>query len=328
VLHARILIEMDRLETALKALDKAIELDEECAEAHYYEGIVYERFVRFEQAMEHYDKAAQLDETNPQYRLAAAEMLIQMDRIDDAEKELQAGMTTFEHNAGFRQTLGHIAMMRDEPKKAVDLFGEACILAPADQGLMEDLARAQMEAKDFADAEYTLRRLTDGDSGGEDRRDLKFMRARCLTEIDRPVEARTLLLQLTGDSRGSQDVGAWIELGAVSLVLDEDYRLRQCAQRVIALAPHRAEGYMMMATCQHRAGKTSEAIQTLAKAMPVSDDRASLAVMQGALYYDIGREREAMAAANLALRENPADARAKELLERSSARVADVPVTE
>lgn len=330
VLRGRILIEMDRLEEALKSLDKAIEVDPKNADAEYYEGIVYERFVQYDEAMSHYEKAADLDDSNPQYRLAAAEMLIQMDRIDDAEKMLKAGLSTFEHNAGFRQTLGHIAMIRGETDKAVQLFGEACLLAPADQGLMEDLARAQVKAKKYADAEYTLRRLMDLDSN-KDRRDLKYLRARCLMETDRPVEARSILLDLTGDAHGSKDVGAWIDLGQVSLLLNEDYRLRQCAQRVMALAPHRSEGYMMLAMWQHRIGKTDDAIRTLSKAMSVSDDPASLAVMEGALYHGLGRESEARAAARLALRQDPTDARAQELLERvdhSSARVADVPVTE
>lgn len=325
LLRGRILIEMDRLETALQALDRAIEVDPQNAEAHYYAGIVYERFVRFERAMERYQRAAELDGSNPQYRLAAAEMLIQTDRIDEAEATLKAGMSVFEHNPGFRQTLGHIAMMRADAPEAVRLFGEACLLAPADQGLMEDLARAQIAAQKFADAEYTLRRLSDMESQ-VNRRDLAYLRAKCLMELDRPVEARSILLELTQDARGSGDVDLWIELGRISVILNEDHRLRQCAQRVMNLAPRRSEGPIMLASWQHRTGKTEEAIRTLGKAIAVSDDPASLAVMQGALYRGLGRVNEAREAARLALRHDPADARAQRLLGKT--RVADVPVTE
>ena len=330
VLRGRILIEMDRLETALEAFENAIDVDPENAVAHYYQGIVYERFVRYERALESYVRAAELDETDPQYRLAASEMLIELDRIDEAQEALEEGISTFEHNPGFRQTLGHIAMMRDDPERAMRMFGEACLLAPADEALMEDLARAQIEAARYGDAEYTLRRLIDM-RAKVDRRDLKYLRARCLMEIDRPVEARTLLLELTEDDRGGQDARAWIDLGHVSLTLGEDYRLRQCAQRVIALAPTRSDGYMLLAMWQHRAGGTEEAIGTLDRGLRVSDDPGSLAVMQGVLYRDLGRQSEARRAAELALRHDPADARALDLLERlrrSGARVADVPVGE
>ncbi len=238
-------------------------------------------------------------------------------------------MATFEHNAGFRQTLGHIAMMRGEIEDAVRLFGEACLLAPADDGLMEDLARAQIEAGDFADAEYTLRRLLGMDSELE-RRDLKHLHARCLIELDRPVEARATLLELTADPRDANDVRVWIDLGHVALMLGEDRRLRQCAQRVTALDPARSDGHLMTAMWLHRTGRTEAALETLKRAARLSDDVAPLAVMRGVLYHELGREKEAMAAARLALRHDPADARARQLLDRlrSGARVADVPVTD
>lgn len=354
VLRGRILIEMDRMSTALASFDQAVELVEEQnaeaaktrpsdavgparpdlvdehAAAYYYKGIVLERFAEYDRAGAAYLEAATIDDADPQYRLAAAEMMIQQGDVDEAERLLRDGMATFEHNAGFRQTLGHIAMMRGDVDVACRLFGEACLLAPADAQLMEDLARAEIEAERYADAEYTLRRLIAMDAK-LDRRDLKYLHARCLIELDRPVEARTTLLGLAEDAHGSKDVRVWIELGRVALILNEDRRLRECAQRVTALDPARSDGHLMMAMWLHRTDRTEAGIETLRRAMRLSDDPVSLAVMQGVLYQEMGDHSKARASALLAQRIDPADARANALLERinrSSAVVTGVPSTD
>ena len=57
--------------------------------------------------------------------------------------------------------------------------------------------------------------------------------------LDRPVEAREILIKLTSDQAGSKDVEAWIELGNVSYVLRDQNRLRMSSQRVLSMAPAR-----------------------------------------------------------------------------------------
>ena len=328
VLRGRVLMEMDRLEYSLASFERAMEVDPEGHEAPYYRGIVLERFTRHEQALEMYRLAATLDETNPQYRLAAIEMLISLDRVAEAEEALREGMLDFEHNAGFRQSLGHVAMLRGDTAEAMELFSQACLLAPADAALMEDLARAQIAEAQFADAEYTLSRLIRMEHEAE-RYDLKHLRAMCLLEIDRPVEARTILSELTSDDRGQTNVQAWVDLARAAMMLEDERRLRTCAQRVMALAPRRPDGYLLMAAYHRRAGNSDLAIAALERGVRVSDEIGDLAFTLGVLYHGAGRDADAMHAARLALSVDPTDARARELLDRvgvSSPRVADVPV--
>ncbi len=266
VLRGRIMIEKGDLENALLCFQKAEALKPEIVEAQYFMGIVYERFTQNEDALKHYLKAGELDPSNPQYAVAAAEMMIDLDRVADAEAYLAKQQPAFEHNAGVRQTLGHIAMLKNDMPEAVRLFNQAHLLAPDDTVVLEDLIHAQIATGAFGEAQYNIDTLLKA-PGGKDRRDLKQLQARCLLNLDKPVEARELLIQLTSDSQGQKDVEAWIELGNVAYVLKDNARLRLSSQRVLALAPSRAEGFTLKALWLRRQGDLAGALDSLNKAV-------------------------------------------------------------
>lgn len=317
VLRGRILIELGRLEEALLTFDKALEIDTESHASNYYKGFIYERFSQFDPALVNYQQAAKLDPSNPQYVLAASEMLIDLDRLDEAEALLGTNKSIFEHNAGVRQTLGHIQMMRENHAEAVTHFSEASLLAPDDTSIVEDLTRALVASGRFGDAESNLRRLTANDSKFE-RRDLQHLRARCLVEIDRPVEARDILTRLATGPQGSSDVTAWSELADLSLKLKDKHRLREAAQRLIALAPASSGGYVFMALFQRETGKAELAAKTLIKAVELSPKDPAPALLRGMILADLGRREEASRSFALALERDPTNADALRMLRNAS----------
>jgi len=260
VLRGRILIEQSDLEGAIASFQHAETLDPKNVEAQYYQGIVFERYSQSEKAFERYGKALELEPSNPQYAVAAAEMLIDMNRLDEAEQFLESRKSSFDHNAGVRQTMGHIAVLRGDYAKAATLFNDARLLAPDDSGILEDLVQAQIAVGRYAEAEFNLTRLlkVPENSG---RRDLRQLQARCLMALDRPVEARDMLVSLTSDDAGMKDVEAWIELGNVSFVLRDFNRLRMAASRVSALAPMRFEGPLLRALWHRQQGDLTSALK-------------------------------------------------------------------
>lgn len=296
LLRGRILMEMGRLETAMSAFDRVVELEPDNAEAHYFKGIVFERFSRTADARASFEKAMEADPTNAQFTLACAEMLIEQGELDRAKQLLTDGAVSFEHNAGVRQTLGHIAQMEGDRLTAVRYFHEAHLLAPDDLNILEDLARAQIGAERWAEAEYSLRRLIDAHGRQEEglaRRDLIHLRAMCLMEMDKPVEARALLRGLTRDAQGSADVEAWIGLGNVAAVLENQPELRQCANRVIALSPRRHEGHLLLGLWAMRAGENQRAIDALNRSVQLSRDDSAPAILLSAAYREAGDTRRA-----------------------------------
>lgn len=309
VLRGRILMEMGNLEAAGVELAKAEALDPTFVEAQYYQGILAERYLRREDALARYQAAAKLDPSNPQYALAAGEMLIDLSRLDDARAYLTEQATAFQNNAGIRQTLGHIALMQEDADQAVENFKQARLLAPEDKGIQEDLASAYVRQGAFADAERTFASLAASPEYST-RRDIQLMRAQCLVKLDRPVDARTILLDVTRDSEGATDVEAWIALGNVSYMLKDINRVRQASSRIVALTPRRSEGHLLQALYFRQANQFARAEQAAAKAVelkPGVESYTLLALIQQDLgkaqlaraNFDLARQAEADNAANI-----------------------------
>jgi tetratricopeptide (TPR) repeat protein len=308
VLKARILFEQGRLEAAMLALDDALKIDPLEVQAHYYKGLVHERFTHFELAHDSYMKAREIDPGDSQYAVAAAEMLIQLDRLDEARAILEEDRQRFSHNAGIRQTLGHIAMIEGRHADACELFNEATLLAPDEHMLREDLIHAQLAAGRYADAERNLRIVLDRLSTQHDapeRNDLRMLHAQALIALRRPVEARTILLEMGGKEGSKADVQVWIELGNIALMLDDDFRLREAGQRLVTMAPYREEGYVMLAMFYRRQGNPQEALATLDRAIRMVARPVDAPVLRALILTDLGLVHEARKTLYDALERNP-----------------------
>jgi len=291
VLRGRILMEKGEIDAALTSLTKAQALDPSNPDPAYYLGIAFERIQQSDAALSQYQKAADLDPANPQYAIATAEMLVDLKRLDEAQHFLESRGATFEHNAGVKQTLGHIAMMKGDAQTSVTLFSQAHLLAPDDTAITEDLIRAQIASAMYGEAEFNLAKVLREDSEFQ-RRDLQHLRARCLVEVQRPMEARELLLKLTRGDAGQADVQAWINLGNVAYSLNDPIRVRQAASRVVAIAPKRVEGHLMQGLQLQREGRFEEARLAFIKAVEVEPSARTL-IMLGMVDQKLNRTDEA-----------------------------------
>ena len=270
LLRGRILLEMGRLNDALPSFKRAIELDEANAENYYYRAVAHERMSKRDEALKDYRKAFELKPDEPMYAIAAAEMLIEGGKLDAARSLLGGESESLRYSPGVHQSLGHIAMMQKRTEEAVDHFAEASALGSQSPALLEDLARAQIAAGRFSDAESTLARLSALPDMSA-RRDLQHMHARCLLELGRPVDAREILLALTSDPAHANDVEAWLRMADVALILGDERQLRTVADRLIAIAPDRAEGYMCLAMWQKRSGDLPAALRSAQRAVDRSE---------------------------------------------------------
>ena len=320
LLRGRVLLEMERLEDAVAAFDRSFELDFTNAETPYYRAIVYERLGRTDEALADFALACELDAGNAQYVLAQAEVLIDRGERSAARELLYGARTHFEINAGIRQTLAHIALMDGDEAEALKLFEEASLLAPNDPAVLEDLIRTQIKAGRFADAEINLNRILGiANPKAPARRDLMHLHARCLLELKRLPEARQVYTTLTRGSDGAADIEAWIGLGAIAELLDDNVRLRDIASRLLAAAPDRYEGYYLLAIAQHREGKSEDAVRTLDRAIERSRGANAPMRLKTAIYWDLGRKEDARRAVVAALAADPTDEHSRRFLDRLNA---------
>lgn len=293
VLRGRVLSERGALEESRRSFLTAESLDPANVEAQYYLGIVYERFSQPDEAMNRYKRAMDLDRANPQYVVAAAEMLVAQNKLEEADSLLVERRSDFEANAGIRQLQGQIALLRSDPAAAARALREASMLAPDDHNIREDLARAQLVAQQHSDALITLDRLLSIEANRQ-RRDLRSMRAQALIGLDRLGDARTELVNLTSDQAGTRDAAAWFELGKLCARMNDLDRLRFAAGRVVSLWPNRYEGFMLRGMHASLSGDTKAAIQHLDRAISLTSTDARPLILKAVLLEETGRTHEAV----------------------------------
>lgn len=303
LLQGRILLEMHRLEHALHAFDSAVEIaqsrgqrasstDTSLQQAHYFAGIVFQRWSNHEKAHERYFQAATIDPSNAQYLLAAAEAKIAVGKYDEAFDLIAPRLAYFEHNAAMRHLLGHIALLQGDAAYAAQQFTQARLLNPDDPMLAEELAWAQYAAGKYAHALESLQQLSVMTRGRERRVDLVHLEARCLLHLERHVDARALYMELTRLSPTDPEV--WIELGALAWELGDQRRVAESATRIISLAPNRFEGYALRGIYFRDNGRLSDAENLLRQAANRSPNNALPHLLLAQVLEQSDRHEEAL----------------------------------
>ena len=272
LLHGRVLLELHRLDEALAAFESAVEQDEAMADAQYFMGIVHQRWSEDEEAFEHYLKATELDDTSPQYLLAAAEALVSLGRHEEAKALMHGRLKKFEHHPAFRHLLGQIAQLEGDRESAARLYEEASLLQPDDMQLLEELATAQFLAEQVPACLDTIQLLESSEHALN--KQMTLLKARCMMQFERYTEARVLYRELR--STTSNDVHIWEEWGWLAWLLEDQRGLEEAGQKVTMLAPDRSAGWVMLSVIDRTRNALPAAEAHLQKAVEC-DDADSLA---------------------------------------------------
>lgn len=313
VLKGRIQIEMGDLGNALKSMRTAATLDPEDSDAQYYLGVIFERINESEQAYTHFENACEFDDYNPSYAVAAAEMLIDLHRVEEAKIYLGT-IPMAENNAGIRQSLGHIALLELDYLTAVKFFNHARLLAPDDEGIMEDLIHAQMLAHQFGNAESNLALLLKK-SHNSDRRDLKVFHAKALINTGRPVEARSIYQELLSSAEGKSDVDSWIGLANASFVINDMRTVRKAATRIVALRPSSHEGYLLYSMYHRQAKDYRSSLASIDKAIARAPMDAGIHAFKALILNDLDLHSRAFASIAQAVKLEPGNPRFVQMLD-------------
>lgn len=316
VLAGRVAVERDRLERALHLFQHAIEVDSELAPAHYYRGLVLQRWRRYESAATSYRKAYKLEPDRPAYLLALGEMLVALDRTDEALDLLQSKLTYFEHNVGLRVAIGQLYAITGDHDQAAMFLNEAHLLHPDDHQIQEDLAIAQLTAGKYESAIRHLLELTQKPSH-RNRKDLAHAMAKAYLEVRNTAAARAIYLRL---ARDKSDDEAWIKLGELAWSAGDTLGALSAAKHVMGLAPHREEGYLLAGMVWQERGQFQEALRMYQKGAVQVPTSATSVLMRGLALEKAGQIEEAANAYREALHRQPDDIRATALLAKLRSR--------
>jgi tetratricopeptide (TPR) repeat protein len=272
---------MGRSEEALAANDKCIVLQPENVEYHYHRALILERRGKLEEALLALDEVDRLEGDAVRATLQAVELLVDLNRIEEAKDRLAGLSESQAQDAGVLQAQAHLALIEGDVDGAERLFTDAIVLDPQDPALREDLCRVLISSKRFAQAEFLLRWLSEHPLT-ENRTDLQFLRASCFLELDQPVEARTLLLKLS-EGDGSVDYDVWSRLVDVAVLLKDEHLLDRASARLLRLDTRRPEGYLARAWHLRQKGLTKDALAILEQAPSALDQNDTLMALKAAL---------------------------------------------
>ncbi|HWB20976.1 MAG TPA: tetratricopeptide repeat protein [Phycisphaerales bacterium] len=322
VLQGRIQMEQHMLQDAQTSFNKAVEKDPKNAEAHYYAGIVYQRWSDDEQAYSNYKQALELDPNNISYVLATAESLIALGELDAAKQVVEPRLKYFENNAAMRQILGQVALLQNNPQEAVNQFTQARLDRPDDMALLEELMWAQYRAELYSACLESVTSLIDHTQNS--RPDYSMMQARCLTHMGRQPEARNVYVRISRETPA--DPAVWSELGVLCWDMGDWNRLSSCGQRLITLQPDRYEGYLYSGLFEQQRGNTDKARELFEQAAKRDTDSALPHMILGQLLQNSGDLVAARSAYAKAVEIEPNNSDAKALYQQvSDQRVTNVP---
>ncbi len=310
-LAGRIMIEKGSLELAHKFITRAIELEAEGGNAQYLLGVVHQRWRQYDRALECYEKAAaeQIDDLSG--LMAASEMLVKLDRSEEALSKLSGVLRHNEHNSALRASIARIHMMHRRYDQAVKWYRQAQLLSPDDPLIGEQLGLAELAAGNHLEATYQLGRVLKHEEAKQ-RTDLKLALVDCYLATNNPAEAGRLCLDLT---RAEPDhVDAWVRLGQAAFLLQEDLTLGRAVARLNALAPDRYESHLMQGMMAQRQADDVAAAAHYTRAAQLAPDQAIPWLMQGMALERTGRIHQAEAAYRHAATLAPNDPRPRTLL--------------
>ena len=304
VLSSKLAIESGQLELAERELAEARKINPKDAEAEYLSGVVYQRWQQPQRAFEHYSAATVLAPDELSYLLAMSEMLVAMDREEEALRLLQDKVVYFEHSAVIRDAVGLLLVQFKKHSEAATIFREASILDTNDLTIVEHLGFALLECGQYREAIEPFKKLLRNANYAK-RSDLYLALGRCELETGKLRDARSSFEQSAQLNSSSPSV--WLGLTRVSLQQGDVKRAELSIKRALAIDPARSETRLLMGYVRLRQGKTQEALQSFQRAAAL-DSRDTVALcMVGYSLQQLGRNNEALQYYAQALRIKPGD---------------------
>lgn len=311
VLSGRIAIERGQLERAFHLLNQAIEIAPSKPDGHYYQGIVLQRWQRYDAALDQYRQAHELEADNVGYLLAMGEMLVATERLGEAKQLFESKLVYFDQNAAIRVAIAQIELMQDRPEQAAHMFREASILQPEALQIREDLAFAQLAAGDSDAAIATLRDLIHQPEY-VDRDDLQRLLAEAYMEAGRAGEAREIFLKL--GRRDPSDVDAWIGLAQAAWQMEDVSATLYASDRITRLAPRRHEGYVLAGLSLQKKQQWADAARMFDQAVKIDPRDTEFILLRGFSRQHAGQPQLAAADYQHVLKLDPTNERAQRLL--------------
>ncbi|HEX8521802.1 MAG TPA: tetratricopeptide repeat protein [Tepidisphaeraceae bacterium] len=311
LLSARLAIEQGQLEVADRELSAARKVDAKNAEVDYLSGVIYQRWQKLETAYEYYHSAAEKQPAELAYIMAKSEMLVAMNREEEALKFLQEKVAYFEHSAVIRDAVGQLLVHKGQYKAAAEMLRQSSILAPDDFTIREHLSLALYLSEQWLSASEQLARLTSNEKYAK-RADLWVTLGECQMQLNNPRAARQSFEQAT--QLDPNMASAWLSFGRAALQSNDFRRADLAARKAVSLEPDNGQAHLLIGYLRLHEGKGNEALAAFRKASALDQQDTVSLCMVGYAMEKTGRASEAVKYYAKALKIKPNDELATKLM--------------
>jgi Tfp pilus assembly protein PilF len=311
ILAAKLNIEQGKLEPAENQLAVAGKLDPKNPEVDYLHGVVLQRWQQPQKAYEAYDAAVQKNPQELAYLMAKSEMLVALDRTDEALAVLQAKVVNFEHSAAIRDAVGQLLVEQGKYTEGAAMLREASILASEDQTIREHLGFALYFAKQYSEAAEVFARLLKTEERAK-RADIFAALGECQSQLGQLRQARESLASATQIDQSS--CGYWLALGRITSQLGDLPRAEIAARKALSLEPANSEVHCLIGYVRLREGKLPQSLSAFRMASQLDASDTVSVTMQGYVLQKMGKHDEAVQLYAKALRMKPGDELANRLM--------------
>ncbi len=322
LLLARCHIEQGDLRAAVVAVEQSSALGNESADLAYTRGLIAEQQRRYDQALEHYARAASIDSTSVDYVAAVAEILIALGRVGDARSLIDEHVAAFDHDPKLLLLRAGACNMLDDLEQSAEDYAGLFATIGDNPWVAEQYGLTLTRLGRYAESLAVLRPLLDGGdsswgvSGPGRPPSSAVIRgvATCYLGLANPRAARSLLDEHV--QRNPEDARAWWLLAETSIGLNDAATTRRCLERGRRLAPDLPQWNMLRAYLAWNRGDLSVAGSILESTLSTHPDHAPAHCFLGEIRDQADALQRARAHYEAALRVDPDNPWARARLQR------------
>jgi len=304
LLLAKVMIEKGRNVAACAELEKALEHSPELPEAFYLLGVAQERADKLPESLEAYRRAYELDQSNLAPVCAIAEVLVRMGRTREAQ--LHDEVDLFELG-------GRLAMMAKEYDKAASYYQRALDVDVANRFYRERLGRAQYLAGMYAEAVDTLESFLRDPYGREPSPWVHATLGDCYMAMSKPSHARQAYQHAADKLKSSAAIRASL---AKAILAERQYaRAAVTAKEALVMDTQCLDAALVLGYALLLDGQANVAVRELTAAAADHPEDSTLWCLLGRAYDAAGDREKAVKCYTTALRADPTNALARELLD-------------
>lgn len=277
-LLAKVYIEQGEYDAAIVELTTVREATPTSSRVHYLLGVALEKRGKFEEALQRYRHAYALDDSSISPVLAAAEVLVAMSRIHEAQLYIESYMVKAYEEPGMYEIAGRLAMMQKQYDKAGEYYEQASDLNCRNVRYREALGRARFFSGKYRKALAVFEGLQE-EKEYVAQAWLHAMQGDCYMALGRLRDARTSYQQASRLDKNSP--GTWASLAKVALAMNDAPRAILSARQALQLDGRSLDATIVLGYALLKNRQVTRAVSVLTQATSIHPDSSIIYCVLG-----------------------------------------------